>query len=75
MISLYLMDEYLYLGTFHIVCMHPSVYGYYSGFQILAAVNTAAMDAVLLVSFPISLSRYTSTLISRSYGLSGLKFL
>ena len=53
MISLYVMDEYLYLCTYHIVCTHPCVYGYYSGFQILATVNTAAMNVVQLVSFPI----------------------
>ena len=33
--------------------VYASIYGYYSGFQILATVNTAAMNVVLLVSFPV----------------------
>ena len=47
------------LCTCHIVFMHSPVNGYYGGLQILATVNSAAMNVALQGSFSIRLCRDT----------------
>ena len=47
------------LCTCHIVFMHSPVNGYYDGLQILATVNSAAMNIALQGSFSIRLCRDT----------------
>ena len=46
-------EQYFIVYMYHIFCIHFSIYEHVGGFQVLATVNSTAVDVGLHVSFQI----------------------